>query len=159
MNKKRFLVLLLTICLTIPTFVSCDKDEPTTDFESPTTIPMIITADRMDEMIFDPIYSRFGEELYNRQNTGEVADVRNFFSYYTLYSKDKVNMSEDKKRLFDRINDDLVSYNGRYMEVLSEYPIVYDKPIYVFDNSVGCAEIDFCEEILKKYLNFYLTIR
>lgn len=106
--------------------------------QSKTLVPRLISYERFQQMIIEPAYEAFGDELYNMDTLNEeVFDFQRLLEYYVLYDKDQI---ESDRQL---------------STILAKYPIVDRMPVYVFDPTASDSEIAACEEMIITYCSDY----
>ena len=124
--------------------------------QTKTLVPRLISKERFDELILAPLFEEFGEELYNlNTKSKDVMDAQRFLTYYVLYSKEPLKMSNEDKNLFGGVTDNLISSDRDLARVLKDYPIVDSMPVYVFNPKASEAEIARSEELILTYCADY----
>ena len=124
--------------------------------QTKTLVPRLISKDRFDELILAPLFEEFGEELYNlNTKSKDVMNAQRFLTYYVLYSKEPLKMSNDDKNLFGGVTDNLIASDRDLARVLKDYPIVDSMPVYVFNPKASEAEIARSEELILTYCPDY----
>ena len=128
--------------------------------QSKILVPRLISMDRFQEMILDPLYEVFGDELYNPRSTDPgVFDVQKMLSYFIVYSVDELDMSKkdrsNMENTFGGLYDDLVNSEAQYARALKKFPIIETMPVFVFDPDASESELSHAESIILKYCPDY----
>lgn len=128
--------------------------------QSKILVPRLISMERFEEMILQPLLDIFGDELYNPRSTNtEVFDVQKMLSYFMIYSVDKLDISKSDRvnmeNTFGGLFDDLKNSDAQYARALKKFPIVETMPVYVFDPDASEKELTRAEEIIQKYCPEY----
>ncbi len=123
-------------------------------------VPRLISMERFEEMILQPLLDVFGEELYNPRSTNtDVFEVQKALSYYMIYSVDALNISKKERENMDNtfggLYDNLRSSDAQYARALKQFPIVETMPVYVFDPKASESELTRTESIIMKYCPDY----
>ena len=123
--------------------------------QSKTLVPRLISKERFDELILAPLIETFGDALYEPAETEEMQKIQGFLAYYMLFSKEKLDMTEDEKYLFNGVYDNLIESDREFTLKLKEYPVIDRMPVYAFSATAGEAEIARCEELILTYCPEY----
>ncbi len=128
--------------------------------QSKILVPRLISMERFEEMIIQPLYEVFGDELYNPRSTNtDVFDVQKILSYYMIYSVDKLDLKkserENLENTYGGLYDDLKNSDAQYARALKKFPIIDVMPVYVFDPDASEKELTRAEEIITKYCPDY----
>ncbi len=123
-------------------------------------VPRLISMERFEEMILQPLLEMFGEELYNPRSTNtEVFEIQKALSYYMIYSVDKLDLSnkerENMDNTFGGLYDDLRKSDAQYARALKQFPIIETMPVYVFDPDASESELTRAESVIMKYCPDY----
>ncbi len=128
--------------------------------QSKILVPRLISMERFEEMILQPLLDVFGEELYNPRSTNtDVFDVQKILSYFMIYSVDELELTkkqrENMENTFGGLYDDLRNSDAQYARALKNFPIIETMPVYVFDPDATEKELTRAEEIITKYCPDY----
>jgi len=133
--------------------------------QAKTLVPRLISYERFMEMIWNPLYEEFGDELYNINTVRtDVTKVQKFLTYYILYAKESLKetygmSNEEYKKLSDNLGgvyDDLYSSSANtYLGIKEDYKIIDSMEFLVFKPNASDAEIASCEEIILMYCPDY----
>ncbi len=128
--------------------------------QSEILVPRLISMERFEEMILQPLLDVFGDELYNPRSTNtDVFDVQKILSYFMIYSVDELDISkkqrENYENTFGGLYDDLRNSDAQYARALKNFPIIEAMPVYVFDPDASEKELTRAEEIIMKYCPDY----
>ncbi len=128
--------------------------------QSKILVPRLISMERFEEMILQPLLDVFGEELYNPRSTNtDVFDVQKILSYFMIYSVDELDLTkkqrENMENTFGGLYDDLKNSDAQYARALKNFPIIESMPVYVFDPDATEKELTRAEEIITKYCPDY----
>ena len=123
-------------------------------------VPRLISMDRFEEMILQPLLDVFGDELYNpRTSINEVFEVQKALSYFMIYSVDKLDISkkerEEMENTFGGLYDNLRNSDAQYARALKKFPIIETMPVYVFDPDASESELTRAEAVIMKYCPEY----
>lgn len=166
----RIIIALLLVLASCQMFVGCDlpMDNEYEDDENRYTeeqlatvkdcflVPRLITYDRFYEEILYPLLETFGETLYEPAKNVETQNIQRFLAYYMIYSKEKLDMTEDERYLFSGVYDNLIESDGiEYEKVLTDYPILDQYAVCVLFPHLGISELIALEEIIKTYCPNY----
>ncbi len=128
--------------------------------QSKILVPRLISMERFEEMILQPLLDVFGEELYNPRSTNtDVFDVQKVLSYFMIYSVDELDLTKSQRNnienTFGGLYDDLKNSDAQYARALKKFPIIETMPVYVFDPDATDKELSRAEEIITKYCPDY----
>ncbi len=123
--------------------------------QSKTLVPRLISKERFDEFILAPLLETFGDALYEDAETKEMQDIQGFLVYYSLFSKEKLDMTDKQKSIFGIVQDNLIASDRELTLKLKEYPVIDRMPVYVFSPKASEAEIARCEELILTYCPEY----
>ena len=127
--------------------------------QTKTLVPRLISKERFDEIILAAALEAFGDDLYSSNPSKEVFKFQKFLTYYVLYAKgDAYETKEEREKMNDLlggISDNLKKSDRQLAAVLSDYPIVDQMDVYVFDPKASEAEIAMCEELILTYCPEY----
>ncbi len=123
-------------------------------------VPRLISMERFEEMILQPLLDMFGEELYNPRSTNtEVFEIQKALSYYMIYAVDKLDLSKKERENMDNtfggLYDDLRRSDAQYARALKQFPIIETMPVYVFDPDASESELTRAEKVITKYCPDY----
>ena len=119
-------------------------------------VPHLITFDRFNEEILDPLKETFGNELYENSDDPEIQKVQRFLTWYSVFSKYSLGLSKDEKYLFGIVVDNLVNADGiSFARVLENYPVVDQHAICVLNPKLTVSELINIENIIKTYCPDY----
>ena len=128
--------------------------------QSKILVPRLISMERFEEMILQPLLEVFGDELYNpRSQNTDVFDVQKALSYFMIYSVDELDLSDTERtnmeNTFGGLFDNLRESDAQYARALKKFPIIETMPVYVFDPEASEKELTRAEEIIQKYCPEY----
>ncbi len=131
--------------------------------QSKMLVPRLISMERFEEMILQPLIDVFGADLYDpRSQNPEVFDVQKMLSYYMVYSVDALDRSvysaQDIKNMentFGGLYENLQDSDAQYARALKKFPIIESMDVYVFDPDAKEKELARAEEIISKYCPEY----
>ncbi len=127
--------------------------------QTKTLVPRLITKERFDEMILKPLYEAFGEALYEQDVSDEVFQVQRFLTYFTLYSKEPLDMTDaERTKLHNAtggVYDNLIDSPSSLLQQTMKFPIIDSMPVYVFKTEAKEAEVIRQEEIVMTYCPGY----
>lgn len=160
----RIIIALLLVMASCQMFVGCDlpsddelgyTEEELAAVKDCFLVPRLITFDRFNEEILDPLKETFGEDLYYPAETKEVQDAQAFLFYYSVYSKESLGLSKDEESLFGRIEDELLYDDRRLAYTLQNYPVVDQHAICILNPKLTVSELINIENIIKTYCPDY----
>ncbi len=123
--------------------------------QTKTLVPRLISMDRFNEMIMEPLLEAFGEDLYSDDPTDEIFQIQKILTYYLLYSKEPVQMTKAERNIFGAVSDNLIDSDRALAGVLKDYPIVDNMAVFVFDPTASESEVAKCEELIMTYCPEY----
>ena len=125
--------------------------------QAKTLVPRLISQERFEKMILQPLIDYFGEEALFESGTKnkEIHNIQKYLTYYTFYAKGTVEMSQEKKDSFGYFNENLQKSDRDLARVLNEFPIVDRMNVFVFDPKASATEIEKAEQLIMTYCPEY----
>ena len=125
--------------------------------QAKTLVPRLISQERFEKMILQPLIDYFGEEALFESGTKnkEIHNIQKYLTYYTFYAKGTVDMSQEKKDSFGYFNENLQKSDRELARVLNEFPIVDRMNVFVFDPKASATEIEKAEQLIMTYCPEY----